>query len=126
VLGVEVRPIPGDNLEALVKEIETLCRELGLGLAIDVMEAGVTCPPDNPHLAQLVAAVESVSGESAVIAKKKPGSSARFAPGGNQVVWGQTGIGPHSREERHFIPSIEPYLQVLDEFADRVQKEMRG
>jgi acetylornithine deacetylase/succinyl-diaminopimelate desuccinylase-like protein len=120
VLGVEVRPIPGDDLEALMKEIETLCRELGLEVVVDVMEAGVTCPPENPHLGQLVTAVESISGEAAVIGKKKPGSSARFAPGGNQVVWGQTGIGPHSREERHFIPSIEPYMQVLDEFAKRI------
>jgi succinyl-diaminopimelate desuccinylase len=123
VLGVEVRPIPGDDLEALVQEIETLCRELDLELEIDVMEAGVTCPPDNPHLAKLVSAIESVSGTAAVLGKKKPGSSARFAPGGNQVVWGQTGIGPHSREERHFIPSIEPYLRVLDEFAKRVGEE---
>ena len=74
------------------------------------------------ELKSLVAAVESVSGDAAVIGKKKPGSSARFAPGGNQVVWGQTGIGPHSREERHFIPSIEPYLRVLDEFAKRLQE----
>jgi succinyl-diaminopimelate desuccinylase len=110
VLGVEVRPIPRDNLDGLVAEVKNLCRELGLEVSIEVMEAGVCCPPENPHLARLVAAVESVSGEPAVIGRKKPGSSARFAPGGNQVVWGQTGIGPHSREERHFIPSIEPYL----------------
>jgi acetylornithine deacetylase/succinyl-diaminopimelate desuccinylase-like protein len=101
VLGVEVRPIPGDDLEALLTEVETLCRELGLD------------------------AVEAVSGEAAVIGKKKPGSSARFAPGGNQVVWGQTGIGPHSREERHFIPSIEPYMKVLDEFAKRVKQSVQ-
>jgi succinyl-diaminopimelate desuccinylase len=119
VLGVEVRPIPGDDLDGLLAEVRNLCRELGLEVSIDVMEAGVSCPPDNPHLAQLVAAVASVSGAPAVIGRKKPGSSARFAPGGNQVVWGQTGIGPHSREERHYIPSIEPYLQVLDEFARR-------
>jgi di/tripeptidase len=37
-------------------------------------------------------------------------------------VWGQTGIGPHSREERHYIPSIEPYLRVLDEFAKSVKQ----
>ncbi len=121
VLGVEVRPIPGDDLEALVAEIKSLCRELGLEVAMDVMEEGVRCPVDNPHLARLAAAVESVSGTPAVIGKKKPGSSARFAPGGNQVVWGQTGIGPHARDERHFIPSIEPYLEVLDEFAKRIQ-----
>ena len=56
---------------------------------------------------------------SKVLGRKKPGSSARFAPGGNAVVWGQTGIGPHSNEERHFIPSIDPYLKVLDDFASR-------
>jgi succinyl-diaminopimelate desuccinylase len=120
VLGVEVRPIPGDDLEALVAEVESLCRELDLELEVEVKEAGVSCPPENLHLAQLVAAVEAVSGAEAIIGKKKPGSSARFAPGGNQVVWGQTGIGPHSREERHYIPSIEPYLKVLDEFARRM------
>jgi len=123
VLGIEVRPIPGDDLEALVAEVETLCGELGLEASVEVMEAGVCCPPENPHLAQLVAAVEAVSDSEAVIGKKKPGSSARFAPGGNQVVWGQTGIGPHSREERHYIPSIEPYMRVLDEFAKLVGKE---
>ena len=120
VLGIEVRPIPGDDLEGLVAEAEALCGELGLETVVEVMESGVSCPPANPHLAHLLAAVEEVSGEPAVVGKKKPGSSARFAPGGNQVVWGQTGIGPHSREERHFIPSIEPYLQVLDAFARRV------
>ncbi len=123
VLGVEVRPIPGDNLNGLVAEVKNLCRELGLEVSIEVMEAGVCCPPENPHLAQLVAVVEKVSGEPAVIGRKKPGSSARFAPGGNQVVWGQSGIGPHARDERHYIPSIEPYLRVLDEFAKRIRKE---
>ncbi len=122
VLGVEVRPIPGDDLDGLLAEVRNLCRELDLEVSVEVMEAGVCCPPDNPHLAQLVAAVASISGAPAVIGRKKPGSSARFAPGGNQVVWGQTGIGPHSREERHYIPSIEPYLLVLDEFAKRVRK----
>ena len=120
VLGIEVRPIPGDDLAGLVAEAEALCGELGLEAVVEVMESGVSCPPANAHLAHLLAAVEQVSGEPAVIGKKKPGSSARFAPGGNQVVWGQTGIGPHSREERHFIPSIEPYLEVLDAFARRV------
>ena len=123
VLGIEVRPIPGDDLEALVAEVISLCGELGLEVSVEVKEAGVCCPPENPYLAQLVEAVESVSGGEAIIGKKKPGSSARFAPGGNQVVWGQTGIGPHSREERHFLPSIEPDLKVLDEFAKRVKRD---
>ena len=43
--------------------------------------------------------------------------SARFAPGGQGVVWGQTGIGPHAKGERHFIPSILPYYQTLTELG---------
>ena len=69
-------------------------------------------------LAELLDAVAAVSGEPARVGRKKPGSSARFAPGGNAVVWGQTGIGPHAPDERHYIPSIEPFLNVLDHFAD--------
>lgn len=122
VLGLEIRPIPSDDLDAMMTEIRALCRELDVEVEVEVMEAGVACPPDNPHLKRLVAAVERVSGRPAVIGRKKPGSSARFAPDGNAVVWGQTGIGPHSNEERHFIPSIEPYLRVLDELARRSLK----
>jgi succinyl-diaminopimelate desuccinylase len=120
VLGLEIRPIPGDDLEGFVAATARTCEQLGLELDVVLSEPGVACPAGNPLLPHLLAAVEEVSGEPAVIGKKKPGSSARFAPGGNQVVWGQTGIGPHSVEERHFIPSIEPYLNVLDTFADKV------
>jgi succinyl-diaminopimelate desuccinylase len=123
VLGLELRPIPSDDLEGMRGEIVELCRELGIAVDFEVMEAGVACPPGNPHFQRLVDSVEAVSGKPAEIGRKKPGSSARFAPGGNQVVWGQTGIGPHSDEERHYIPSIEPYLEVLDEFALRCLAE---
>ncbi len=119
-LGLEIRPIPGDDLDGLVAATGRLCTELGLELDVALMEPGVSCPADNALLQTLAAAVEEVSGAPAVLGRKKPGSSARFAPGGHQVVWGQTGIGPHSAEERHFIPSIEPYLRVLDAFAARV------
>ena len=119
VLGLEIRPVPADDMAAMSAEITGLCRELDIDLDIEVMEAGVACPADNPHLERLVASVEAVSGRPAVLGRKKPGSSARFAPGGNAIVWGQTGIGPHSNEERHFIPSIDPYLKVLDDFAKR-------
>jgi len=119
VLGLEVRSIPADDLTGMVREIRGLCRELDVRLDVEVMEEGVACPADNPHLARLIAAVERVSGRPVVLGKKKPGSSARFAPGGNAVIWGQSGIGPHARDERHFIPSIEPWMEVLDELARR-------
>ena len=116
-LGLEIRPVPEDDLDALLVAVEQVCQDCELELVREVVEGGVACPADNPHLARLVAAVERVGGERARIGRKLAGTSARFAPGGNAVVWGQSGIGPHSRNERHFIPSVAPYLAVLDAFA---------
>lgn len=120
VLGIEVRPIPEDDLDGLVAQLRQVAGQLGLEAVVDVADAGVACPAGDPFLEVLTASFEEVSGETARLGRKMPGSSARFAPGGRAVVWGQAGIGPHSSEERHFIPSIEPYLQVLDGFADRL------
>lgn len=126
VLGVELRPIPADDVDGLVSELEKLVRELDQELIVDILDEGVQCPAENPHLARLLEAVAAVSGEPARVGRKKPGSSARFAPGGNAVVWGQTGIGPHATDERHFIPSIEPYLQVLDRFSELTVERERS
>jgi succinyl-diaminopimelate desuccinylase len=117
ILGVEIRPIPQDDTSALRKEVEAYCKENGLEASFSVMENGVGCDPQNPALLKLIEAVRQVSGGEPKIGKKLPGTSARFAPGGQAVVWGQSGIGPHAKEERHFIPSIEPYYRVLEELV---------
>jgi hypothetical protein len=85
---------------------------------LSVMENGVACDPENPFLQKLIQAVRQASGGEPRLGKKLPGTSARFAPGGQAVVWGQTGIGPHARDERHFIPSILPYYQSLQAFSE--------
>jgi acetylornithine deacetylase/succinyl-diaminopimelate desuccinylase-like protein len=117
VLGVEIRPVPGDDTKALRKDVEVYCAENGLEVNFSVMEDGVACDPKNPALLALIEAVRQVSGEEPRIGRKLPGTSARFAPGGQAVVWGQSGIGPHTRQERHYIPSIEPYYRALNELA---------
>ena len=118
VLGLEIRPSRRTTSRPLLGASSSSPRERQVELVREVREGGVACPLDNPHLAELLAAVERVSGAPAELGRKLAGTSARFAPGGNAVVWGQSGIGPHSRNERHFIPSIEPYLQVLEELAN--------
>jgi succinyl-diaminopimelate desuccinylase len=120
-LGYEVRPIPQDNIDRLRGEIQAYTDAKGLELQISVMENGVACDPENPYLLKLLNAVHSVSQEEPVIGRKLPGTSARFAPYGQGVVWGQTGIGPHSKDERHFIPSIFPYYQVLRALAESLK-----
>ena len=123
VLGVEIRSIPQDNLEALIADTEAYCKEHGLELRVGAMEGGIACDPDNPYLEKLIAAVGLASGEKARIGRKLPGTSARFAPGGQGVVWGQSGIGPHSSEERHYIPSIKPYYDALNAYGKLLLKE---
>jgi succinyl-diaminopimelate desuccinylase len=119
ILGVEIRPIPQDDVERLKAEIEAYCHANGLELCMDVMENGVACNPDNPALQALIEAVRRASGgEEPRIGRKLPGTSARFAPAGQAVVWGQSGIGPHAKDERHYIPSIEPYYRSLNELAN--------
>ena len=116
-LGYEVRPIPQDDVNALKADIQTYCDSHSLELQLSVMENGIACDPQNPYLLKLIQASRNISGQAPVIGRKLPGTSARFAPGGQGVVWGQTGIGPHAKGERHFIPSILPYYQTLTELG---------
>jgi succinyl-diaminopimelate desuccinylase len=125
ILGVEIRLIPQDDTSELRKEIEAYCAANGLETRFSVMENGVACDPNNPALKMLLEAVKQASmsvlseveAHEPKIGRKLPGTSARFAPGGQAVVWGQSGIGPHAKDERHFIPSIEPYYRALVELG---------
>jgi succinyl-diaminopimelate desuccinylase len=116
ILGVEIRPIPQDDIFILKSEVEKYCTANDLEAKFSVMENGVACDSNNPALKVLIEAVKQ-AGREARIGKKLPGTSARFAPGGQAVVWGQSGLGPHARDERHYIPSIEPYYKSLNELG---------
>jgi succinyl-diaminopimelate desuccinylase len=128
ILGVEIRPIPQDDTSMLKEEVQKYCEANGLEASFSIMENGVACDPNNPALKKLIEAVKQASAalsgaggavEAGVprIGRKLPGTSARFAPGGQAVVWGQSGIGPHAKDERHYIPSIEPYYKSLVELG---------
>jgi succinyl-diaminopimelate desuccinylase len=117
ILGVEIRPIPQDDVQGLKSKVEEYCEANGLELCLNVMENGVACDPDNPALKALIEAVKQAGENEPRISRKLPGTSARFAPGGQAVVWGQSGIGPHAKNEAHYIPSIEPYYRSLNELA---------
>jgi succinyl-diaminopimelate desuccinylase len=125
-LGVEVRPIPQDDVQGMLEEVQACCASNGLHLHVTVMENGIACDPANPYLKALLQAVQESSGAPAVIGRKLPGTSARFAPYGNGVVWGQSGIGPHARAERHFIPSILPYYRSLDRLGSLMLSSTTG
>jgi hypothetical protein len=120
LFGVEVRPIPQDDISALLDKLGEYCAKQELELSIPVKENGIACDPTNPYLKALLKSVKQVSGQEPRLGRKLPATSARFAPGGNGVVWGQTGIGPHSRDERHFLPSILPFYKVLQAWGEEL------
>lgn len=118
ILGVEIRPIPQDDVQGLRLKVESYCAENGLEVNFSVIENGVACDANNPALKALIEAVKQASGgQEPKIGKKLPGTSARFAPNGQGVVWGQSGVGPHAKNEAHYIPSIAPYYKSLNELA---------
>jgi acetylornithine deacetylase/succinyl-diaminopimelate desuccinylase-like protein len=118
VLGVEVRPIPQDDVAGMIDEVKAYCQDQGLELTISVNEAGIICDPHNVYLQTLIQAVSITSGKPPRLGRKLPGTSARFAPAGQGIVWGQSGIGPHAAAERHYIPSIAPYYNALGQYSD--------
>jgi acetylornithine deacetylase/succinyl-diaminopimelate desuccinylase-like protein len=120
VLGVEIRPIPQDSVEPVVDRLSTYCHDNGLELGIVAAENGIACSPDNSYLRLLLESVREATGNEPVLGRKLPATSARFAPEGQGIVWGQTGIGPHARDERHYLPSIEPYYRALDALGSRL------
>ena len=116
-LGVEIRPIPQDDVRSMLEDIRGYAETRGLELHVVAAEDGVACDLVNPYLRLLIEAVAEVGKAPPRLGSKLPATSARFAPGGQGVVWGQSGIGPHAPDERHFLPSIVPYLRSLDAFA---------
>ena len=122
LFGVEVRPIPQDVISALVEKLDEYCTNQELELKISVKENGIACDPANPYLKALLKSVKQISGRDPRLGRKLPATSARFAPRGQGIVWGQTGLGPHSHDERHFLPSILPFYQVLHAWGEELLK----
>ncbi|MES0359456.1 MAG: M20/M25/M40 family metallo-hydrolase [Anaerolineales bacterium] len=122
-VGVEIRPIPQDELNELHRILASYCEANDLEFHVSVMENGIACDPRNPYLSSLIESVRKISNYEPRLGKKLPGTSARFAPRGQGVVWGQSGLNPHARDERHFIPSIMPYYRALSEFAGVIKSK---
>jgi len=126
ILGIEIRPIPQDRISELVSEIREYCRRLAFELEVVAAEDGIICRRENPFLGHLLQSVGEAFGHDPVLGRKLPATSARFAPGGQGVVWGQSGIGPHAAEERHFLPSIAPYYKALSLLGEKCRVSDKG
>lgn len=117
--GIEIRPIPEDDFDALINGIYDEAERLSIDCEFVNQERGISTAPSHPFVARVLKAISTIDGkgESEYLGNGKlPGTQARFAPHGcAQIVFGQSGIGPHSKNEAHYIPSIIPYYRVLNQ-----------
>lgn len=118
VFGFDVREIPEHTSEINIWIDETRASLAAIGFDFVAVNEGDgwVCPEENDHLARLRAAYEEVIGSPSPALGKLHGNDGRFFEG-KAIVFGQTGISPHGPKEAHYIPSILPYLQILDRFA---------
>ncbi len=122
-MGIEVRSLPDDRLPALVETLRSLADTQGFELDLHSHEAGIRCDPANPFARALLQAVRETSGREPVVGRKLHATSARFAPNGQGIVWGQSGLAPHAAGERHYLPSILPYFRALTRFGELLAAE---
>lgn len=115
--GIELRPIPETDIRPALKKVIKKARQMNLSVELLNSENGVKTPASDPRVKKLLALIAQTykKKNAELIGKGKPhGTQARFCPGGTaQVIFGQSGEGPHTDHERHYIPSIIPYYNVL-------------
>ncbi len=119
--GSRFVPCPATTSRAWSAEIESLCRELGLETNLELMEPGVACPPDNVHLARLLAAVETVSGVPAVVGKEETRLLRSFRP---RRPPGRVGSVRHRPPFPRRTP-LHPLDRAVSEGAGRLCREVR-
>ena len=119
--GFEIRPVPEEPFEKIIDLIVSKVNELDLSCEFLNREPGVSANVGDRRLGRIIEAASTVTGRTAesLMGFGKPhGTQARFAPAGCvPIVWGQAGVGPHSANEAHYIPSIKPFYQVLRRLA---------
>ena len=119
--GLEIRPIPEDDIQPLLNRMEKEADELGINYSYVNCEQGIKTSVEDSRVKTLLEIIGNVYGGSSADhlgTGKLPGTQARFAPEGcAAIVFGQSGIGPHSDNEAHYIPSIMPYYKILEQLS---------
>ncbi|MCX7994300.1 MAG: M20/M25/M40 family metallo-hydrolase [candidate division WOR-3 bacterium] len=116
--GLEIRPIPEDDFGGIIQYVEKVSRKFDLKKAYFNKEPGVVTSLDDTYIKKLLQALIYTGGGNTsdyLGNGKLHATQARFIKK-PVVVFGQSGINPHSENEAHYIPSIIPYYLAMREF----------
>ncbi len=116
--GLEIRPIPEDNFESIISKLEKKLKELEIEFKYINKEPGKIANLKYSMIQNLLNIIINLYGgnKQKYLGIGKPhATQARFLkiP---CVIFGQAGIGPHSENEAHYIPSIIPYYLIFKQF----------
>ncbi|MEO0123173.1 MAG: M20/M25/M40 family metallo-hydrolase [candidate division WOR-3 bacterium] len=116
--GLEIRPIPEQDFNGIIKYIEETSKEFNLEIDFVNKEPGIITSLENQYIHKLIQSIVKITGgnPSDYLGVGKPhATQARFIKS-PVIIFGQSGINPHGDNEAHYIPSIMPYYRVLHEF----------
>lgn len=115
IAGLEIRPIPEDDFAAITSYLEKRARELEIELEYVNKEPGIITNSDHQIIQKLLDSISTVIGKESsdyLGPGKLHATQARFLRI-SAIIFGQCGVGPHSDNEAHYIPSIIPYYLIL-------------
>lgn len=122
VVGLEIRPTPEYDISKIISFIESQAPILNLDFHFINNERGILTRADNTYVQELLSTIAEINGgelQNYLGKGKLPATQARFVPAHCPcVIFGQSGIGPHTPYEKHYVPSILPYYKILNRFAD--------
>ncbi len=125
--GMEIRPIPEQDFTEVIEYIEKAANDFGLKIDYVNREPGIITSLENPYIQMLLRLLVRHFGGNPydyLGSGKIHATQARFIKS-PVVIFGQSGIGPHSDNEAHYIPSIIPYYLVLREFLTYASSKIK-
>lgn len=121
-LSLDIRHVPEETPD----EIEEAVRACFPGATVTRNSNGgipLMTDPNDPHLAQLAASVERITGRQPEFYREHYGSDARFYSGAGipAICFGPVGEGLHSDHEWVDIASLDQLYRILQDFVTTVQ-----
>jgi succinyl-diaminopimelate desuccinylase len=125
VIDVDIRYLPGQDVHAILSEIEAL-PDTTVKTVFHRQPANV--PRDNPFVLALAEAVhEGTPAERISVGRDGASDAISFIEAGVPAVeFGPVGAGHHGPEEWVSIPSLERYRRALVDFAIMIPNRLRA
>jgi succinyl-diaminopimelate desuccinylase len=120
--SLDIRFIPSDTSEALLKKVKAICKKYDTTVSITEDEPAAYCSKDLKYIKTLETSIKEVTGIKAEFIKKHAASDMRHLSGKglNGIVFGPDGGGTaHSINEWVSLKSLEDFYAILETYITK-------